>query len=120
MIILGNTGSGKSTLGNYIAGIPLIAKKKKYGKYYFIDVLDNDLKAFEIGHGTESQTTLPNKWVDSNGITYWDCPGFVDTKGFEQNIINAFYIKWIFDSSKEVKIVIVVPESDILIQKAKT
>jgi hypothetical protein len=71
---------------------------------------DGDIK---IGSGTASTTSLPAPWIDPNGITFWDCPGFNDTKGFEQDIINAFFIKKIFDFSDEVKVIIVVSESTI-------
>jgi hypothetical protein len=43
-------------------------------------------------------------------VVYWDCPGFNDTKGSEQDITNGFYIKSIFDKSEEVKIIIVISE----------
>jgi len=40
-------------------------------------------------------------------IVYWDCPGFEDTKGVEQDIANGFFIKEIFDNSERVKILLV-------------
>ena len=40
-------------------------------------------------------------------IVYWDCPGFEDTKGVEQDIANGFFIKQIFDNSEMVKILLV-------------
>ena len=46
-------------------------------------------------------------------MVYWDCPGFNDTKGSEQDITNGFYIKSIFDKSEEVKIIIVISEKTI-------
>ena len=42
---------------------------------------------------------MPNKWIDSEGNTFWDCPGFNDTKGSVQDIKNGFFIKRIFEVS---------------------
>ena len=58
-------------------------------------------------------TKFPNKWVEAQGITYWDCPGFNDTNGFEQDVINAFYLNRIFDVSDQVNLVIVISEANI-------
>jgi hypothetical protein len=52
-------------------------------------------------------------WIDSDSVVYWDCPGFNDTKGAEPDITNGFYIKRIFDTGKEVKILIVISENTI-------
>ncbi len=71
------------------------------------------LNNIEIGEGCVSKTSIPNKWVDPNNVVYWDCPGFNDTKGSEQDITNGFYIKSIFDKSEEVKIIIVISEKTI-------
>jgi hypothetical protein len=60
-----------------------------------------------------SKTIMPNKWVDSNGFVYWDCPGFKDTQGFEQDVENGLYINEIFKKSKKIKTIVVVSESMI-------
>jgi len=43
---------------------------------------------------------------------YYDCPGFGDTRTFNQEIVNAFYIKKIFDSTSEVKILLCIDIND--------
>jgi hypothetical protein len=63
----------------------------------------------ELGHDGDSKTTVPNK-IKMGNIVYWDCPGFGDTKGAVQDIANAFYVKRIFDISKQVKIVLVLSQ----------
>ena len=61
-------------------------------------------------------TSIPNKWVDAEDITYWDCPGFNDTNGFEQDVINAFNLNRIFDLSDQVNLVIVISEANIRVR----
>ncbi len=67
----------------------------------------------KIGSGCVYKTIIPNKWVGPNNVVYWDCPGFNDTKGSEQDITNGFYIKSIFDKSEEVKVIIAISEKTI-------
>jgi hypothetical protein len=72
------------------------------------------LNAPKIGHKKDSETAIPNKWQSADGkLIYWDCPGFDDTKGPEQDIPNAFYIKRIFDTAKNVKLVLVIDDNDL-------
>lgn len=67
-----------------------------------------------IGHTTDSQTTIPNKWVDSEGTVYWDCPGFNDTKGVEQDVSNGYYIKTLFENINQVKTVVIVSHPTLI------
>jgi tetratricopeptide (TPR) repeat protein len=61
-----------------------------------------------IGHRMASQTKIPNKCL-ADGTVIWDCPGFNDTDPV-QEIANSFYIKKLFETTYEVKFVLVVPE----------
>lgn len=113
IILIGDTGSGKSTLANYLNDIELVAKQIGRGgldkKKIVIDTIGGtDMK---IGHASISETTIPSKCVDKmNNLVYWDCPGFGDTNGVVQDIVNAFYIKRIFDHSIKLKLIIVIEE----------
>lgn len=123
ILFMGDTGSGKSTLVNYLSGNKLIAKKKERGglenNKIVIDTINNN--NVKINHTTVSETTVPNKWFDNNNnLVYWDCPGFGDTKGPIQDIANAFYIKKLFDSSNKLKLVIVVELGSLKNNKAKS
>jgi energy-coupling factor transporter ATP-binding protein EcfA2 len=113
VIVLGVTGSGKSTLLHALAGKRLIVRKGS-GKME-IDVAPGEtLPGFAVGHGVASVTTLPVSWYDGrNKVFYWDCPGFMDTRGPEQDIINAFAVDSLFEPPARIKTLLVLQESEI-------
>ena len=49
-----------------------------------------------IGNSVSSSTTVPYPWKDKKNVVFWDCPGFDDNKGAEQDISNALFIQKIF------------------------
>jgi len=114
VLFIGNTGSGKSTLVNYLTGARLKAIESDNPDGDFnIDLVDADTTRPKIGHQLSSQTTVPNRLVDfAQRTVYWDCPGFLDTKGHYQDIANCYYIKRLFDTLENIKIVVVVPLSE--------
>ena len=58
-----------------------------------------------IGHTGASATTVPNILKDLNEDIYLvDLPGFDDTRGITQEIINGLYIYRVFKTHKNVKI----------------
>jgi predicted GTPase len=118
VIVVGQTGHGKSSLVNYLAGAKLTAKHQGYPPELYIDA-QQPVGEINIVHGTISGTSIPNKFFDAKtGITYFDCPGFDDTRGPEQDIANAFYIKRVFDVAEQVKVVVVINEQTILDRNA--
>jgi energy-coupling factor transporter ATP-binding protein EcfA2 len=114
ILVIGKTGAGKSTLVNYLTNpermkVELIVDPKN--KY---DVGTLEIKVIDcptspiIGCGVNSTTTIPNKWYE-----YWDCPGFDDNTSAEQDITNAFFIKKVFDMSKNIKPLLVIGWGDL-------
>lgn len=76
-IIIGPTGSGKSTLVNLLAGKPFVAHYVY--REWKIHTSDPVL-GFKVGQTLESCTTEPHPWLDeSEENLFWDCPGFGDT-----------------------------------------
>ena len=85
---------------NYIAGNRLVGEqegKKKVFKIIALKPLKNYLTEnsdIDIAITKGSTTKVPNLWIDkTTNEAYWDCPGFGDNRGPEQEIINGFYIR---------------------------
>lgn len=115
ILLIGDTGSGKSTLTNYLTGAELkVIKSDKPGGTPYIELAKENHDRPKIGHTTVSETTVPNKFIDeANKLVYWDCAGFGDNKGLIQDIVNAFYLKRLFDNLAHIKIVLVVSANDL-------
>ena len=112
VVVLGCTGAGKTALINLIAGRQLCTLYDRNDDRTTLDVAD-PMEDFLVGNHTLSETTIPHKWVDSNGVAFWDCPGFYDNRGTDQEIVNAVCVRKIFDVSDQTKLLIVVKDSDL-------
>ncbi len=109
ILILGETGAGKSTLTHLFAGKTLEAEESEEG-----DMVINapePVPGVQISHKKISETKIPAKITSASGLVVWDCPGFSDLgRDPIQDIANAFYIQRLFETTKELKFVLVVPE----------
>lgn len=111
ILVIGNTGSGKSTLVHYVAGDaskltsnePLNPNQNDYDIH---DGLDPD-NGVPIS-STVSRTFIPEMVIDENKNVWYDCPGFADTRNETVDIANAVLRKRIIRSAKNIKIVMVV------------
>ena len=105
ILVIGNTGSGKSTFVNYLAGCRM-REERVPGKMEMGVVADNPV--MEIGHGFNSWTAFPQLHTDPGShITYCDCPGFLDNRGPSFDIPNAFAIKSIVQHARSIKGIVV-------------
>ena len=115
VLVLGKTGSGKSTLINFLIGNKLEAYEDDDG-FKKIRIIENPSNKCDLEIGSEiiSETSIPNKCEDlNNDIVYWDFPTFKNNIVLEQEIFNNFYTK-IFPNISNAIILIVVAEKDIL------
>lgn len=107
VLVLGNTGSGKSTFTQWIAGDndKLIAVEVKEGTGEYIIVDSN-----RIGNSTIfSKTTFPELVIDTQTKTaFYDCPGFSDTRSTSNDIAATYFIKRLVDHAKSVKLIFIV------------
>ncbi len=111
VIVIGDTGSGKSTIINQLRDKAIRIVKKSLGRFA-LELEEGQQDTSKIGVGFASETTLPSSYVDKkNNILYWDAPGFRDNRGPEQDIANAHYVKILFKNSRLIKILLLLPFS---------
>ena len=111
ILLLGKTGTGKSTLTHSLVGKELQAILDDSTGNMIVDAVQ-PLDAVKISHRSASETKVPNKQV-LDDVTIWDCPGFKDTGGIVQEIANAFYIKRLFETTSQLKFILAISESAI-------
>eukprot|EP01090_Pellita_catalonica_P005482 TRINITY_DN1551_c0_g2_i1.p1 TRINITY_DN1551_c0_g2~~TRINITY_DN1551_c0_g2_i1.p1 ORF type:complete len:977 (-),score=232.10 TRINITY_DN1551_c0_g2_i1:17-2881(-) len=116
ILIMGKTGAGKSTLACLLSGKALKSgEDEDAGEFYYAlkNPAETDIK-IAAAESVDSETTIPNKIYNQDGTRLiWDCPGFADTKGVEQEILNAFYIYQIVRTIPNLKFVLTVKFSDL-------
>ena len=117
MALFGRTGTGKTTLAHYLFNKKLKVVNPistKSGRLIggYLDLEDpEDQSAMRIGHTSESCTSFPkyNDYTDENhNIRFYDLPGSLDSRGVNQTVINAAFMKHILENSKSLRIVFVV------------
>lgn len=110
ILVVGNTGCGKSTLVHYVAG--------DYSRIIAIEPLNPNSVNFDIRDeldserdrpilATESRTLIPVISTDENHNVWMDCPGFGDTRNETVEIATAFLIKRVIENASHIKIVLV-------------
>lgn len=107
VIILGMTGTGKSTLGLLLTGAKLTGVETFPGsnKYRFVD--ENDL--ISGNDTTESKTLIPGlmiDYVDGKKYPFYDCPGFSDTRSVKHDILAMYSIYELLSNVQTAKFVI--------------
>ena len=112
VVVIGNTGSGKSTLVNYLTNKELVVQKPINIKKEGALVIDSKDKSCEIGHMNQSKTTIPNRDATTSTI-YWDCSGFRDTRKFKADVINQVYINNIFKNTEKIKVLVLIDQPNL-------
>ncbi len=111
IMFIGCAGTGKTTLTNYLAGVPIEVKiDEKRNAHLEINAINqNPLK---VGHGFASCINMPVPQIDSeNNLVYIDCPGIGGNRGLVHELIQARSVQSVINSADEVKFVITIPES---------
>lgn len=110
ILLIGNPGSGKSTLVHYVAGdyskLISIEPDGDESDFKIHDGLDPELD--EIISTTESRTLVPEMVIDEKGNVWYDCPGFADTRNRTVEIASTIFIKSVIENASNIKIVLVV------------
>ena len=106
-LVIGCTGSGKSTLINYLLNNKLRFEYLNMEKVAIVDDLSG--KYPKIGHNSQSCTIFPQVFTDQeNKISYCDCPGFFDNRSFEERVSISINTQSAILSSKRIQAIIVV------------
>ena len=109
IVILGDSGVGKTTLSAYLSGVKLEVQTVNGRKV--LNLKDpNATPNLVISENKVAQTTIPTMVISKSGICIFDNPGFFDTDR-TQEFANAFYIHSIFETRNELKLVLVMPDS---------
>ena len=108
VIVIGDTGVGKSTILAFLSGGELFVRYD--GLKPTLDCPNNPY--VKIGHEKYSETSIPSKIV-IDSLAFYDCPGFRDNKGEEYEISNSFFVQRLLDIYSKVKIVLMIDESHI-------
>ena len=120
IFFLGNTGSGKSTMVNYLHGCTMESIKlpKVLGKVIRVNPESKKTELMPIGHdGDKSKTFMPMIAIDED-IAYCDCPGFFDTRGPEVNISNLANIKTMLQNVGSIKVFIIINYNSFIADRA--
>ncbi|XKL65629.1 hypothetical protein PGB90_009049 [Kerria lacca] len=111
ILILGVTGSGKTTLAHFLAADNnnLISKEVGNVGEFIIEDKDDKIRA-----GVVSKTVFPEIILDSETeMAFCDTPGFDDTRGTITDITATYFIKKIIRNVEKVKILLTVNYSSL-------
>ncbi len=108
VLLVGTTGSGKSTIVNYLMGSKLELTINEFGEQQ-VNVAPGYKEYAKIGHTMNAETQWPKIDLEQAfKYAYCDCPGFDDNRGGQQLMLNSINMKKAINSSKTIKAVIVV------------
>ena len=101
VLVLGNTGAGKSTFINYMLGCEMVEDVNDSTGDIRIDCSNPQAK---IGHGLTSETQLPEIFCGTGSeLTFCDCPGFSDNRGVEMDIANMYSIARLAKAARSIQ-----------------
>jgi hypothetical protein len=105
----GQTGSGKSSILSFAAGMKMIWKTNVYveDENQNINIAGWKYANFKIGHDCVSQTKYLNT-VNIDDLVYVDGPGFYDTDGPTTDLVNIACMSSLIKSCKSIVPVLVI------------
>ena len=132
VVVLGNTGAGKSTFLNYFMGCTMVEQDPEELGLVGLDdevivvlpraqggTLD---EIMPIGHEKQSKTFLPHIEHDPRKAApyaYCDCPGFLDNRWPEVNIANAVNIRRALQAASSVRLLILINYDTLKVDRGR-
>lgn len=115
ILVVGDSGTGKSTAVNWFAGCTMEEQKMTgcHKKNLVVSPQSAIPEVMAIGH-KESRTLIPCVGVMQSNEAFCDCPGFHDNRGQEINISNAVNIKNVIMASRSVKLLVLIPYAALI------
>lgn len=112
ILLIGLTGSGKSTLMNYLLGCELEESFSEAGDPILIPKEGQQLKA-KMGTGVEAETLVPSVFLLSNGLALVDCPGFEENRGSEYGVCAMITNQLVVQLAASVRVVLVLSQKAV-------
>jgi DNA repair exonuclease SbcCD ATPase subunit len=129
VVVIGNTGAGKSTFVNHIAGCTMVKRKPSDIGLSGIEKVVVVLPTTEggardgimpIGHAMASATFLPHiAHLDELGLAFCDCPGFFDSRGSVINIANTANVLRALVMADGVKIMVLINYQTLIADRGR-
>ncbi|MDF2939757.1 MAG: hypothetical protein K0R66_399 [Gammaproteobacteria bacterium] len=111
--VIGNTGSGKSTLVNVLMGHRFEEIETDEGESVLRVVTPG--KSAQMGTNIEACTIYPEAFLEpESGYYFCDCPGFLDTRGKKERILIEMCLKMLPKKARDIKGLVIVIEHDML------
>ena len=116
ILVIGDTGAGKSTTVNYLLGSKMEIDEKSFRQ---VKVRKGQPEYATIGQDISSETVRPQIYTSDSKLCYCDCPGFLDTKGKEQQVANTVNIQSVVNTLNKVSGILIVIEASSLTGRAR-
>eukprot|EP00954_Amorphochlora_amoebiformis_P002515 197497-Amorphochlora_amoeboformis.AAC.1 len=109
VILLGNTGTGKSSLCNFLCGVRMQCDKDPARVRTYV----MEQGGFAVSNSTNHACTKSAKCMKAGKLVIWDTPGFNDTEGLKGNVTRALMIKEILLRHQTARLVLLTRKSEL-------